>query len=175
MKKLIIAIVLATVLIAGGLGGFAYANNNSHVPMTGQKLVGWGAFGPDPPDSFFDTVFLFTNPDCVSEITIDRISIIQGDNGTLIYEGPYLDRDGNPQTLVGPHEMRGVVLADYITEPPVHAMGYTLEIFWTGSDKIGLPLAGWYNVVTEVGGVDGSAFAVEMVNMEQILIPEKTK
>ena len=44
MKKVIIAVVLAVALLAGGLGGFVYANSNSHVPMTGQKLVidgGW--------------------------------------------------------------------------------------------------------------------------------------
>ncbi|MBA7489753.1 hypothetical protein ES702_00287 [subsurface metagenome] len=170
MKKLIVAIVLATVLIAGGLGGFAYANNNSHVPMTGQKLVGWGAFGPDPPDTFFNAVFLITNPDCVSEITIDQLSIISA-LGTVVYEGPYLDREGNlvPQTL-GPHEMRGVVLTDYIDEPPVHAMGYTVEIFWTWTDKKGLPLMG--TAYHHIDDPSTRGFATtQMVNMEQTLKP----
>ena len=45
MKKRIIGIALAVVLVAGGLGGLAYAQVNGHQPMTGQKLVGVGQLG----------------------------------------------------------------------------------------------------------------------------------
>jgi len=171
MKK-IIAIVLTVVLIAGGLGGFVYATNG-HTPMTGQKLVGMGVFGPDPPDGFFDAVFTFTNPDGVSEITIEQISIISA-LGTVIYEGPYLDSYGKPyEDPMIPHAIRAIVLSNYITEPPAHAMGYTVEIFWTNSHKKGLTLMGIVYHMTETTADSSTEFGTtQMVNMEQELEPE---
>ena len=151
MKKIIIAVVLAVVLVAGGLGGFVYANNNSHEPMTGQKLVGGGGCSADE-DAFFETVIQFTNPDCVSEITIEQVSIVKED-GTVIHEGKLLDREGYDWPMpLGPHEGGIIVLRDYVAWhdeeldpedfrdfPPG---GYTVEIFWTKSHQQGLPLTG---------------------------------
>ncbi len=186
MKK-IIAIVLAVVLIAGGLGGFVYAQVNGHEPMTGQKLVGFSAASVDG-DIYFEGIVTFTNPDGVSEITIEQLSIIAPD-GTVIHEGQLLDREGNPlpQTL-GPHEGGIIVLGDYVawyyTLDPwafrdFPLGGYTVEIFWSGSHQQGLPLIGWSIIVLlelEVGGnvIIGpvSGWSTQMVNMEQKLKPE---
>ncbi len=168
MKKTIIAVVLAVVLLAGGLGGFVYASNNSHVPMTGQKLVGFGRLGLPPDGSWLSmSWFNFTNPDCVSEITIERISLIRRD-GTVIYEGPLLRlvRDENGEVVdeipitesMKPHQIWGIGgLSGFMKNPEAinpdrwltfeearnltHNL-YTLEIFWTGNKK-GLPLIGW--------------------------------
>ena len=63
MKK-IIAVLLAVVLIGGGLGGFTYAQSSTHEPMTGQQLeeqkvkhkpIVIGAARPlSGPNSFFE-------------------------------------------------------------------------------------------------------------------------
>ncbi len=186
MKKIIIAVVLAVVLIAGGLGGFVYASSNSHVPMTGQKLVGFGSCMTDG-DIFFETVFMFTNPDGVGEIAIEQVSIIAPD-GTVIHEGELLDPAGNPLPMtLGPHEAGIIVLRDYVARhysldpwafrdfPPG---GGTVEIFWTKSHRQGLPLTGSSTVVlleleegTNVIIGPAAGWSTEMVNMEQELEP----
>ena len=165
MKK-IIAIVLAVMLVAGGLGGFVYANSSSHQPMTGEKLVGTGRLGLQPDGEWLSgSWFLFTNPDCVGEITIERISIIRRD-GKVIYEGSLLElvrEDGEvveerPITKpMKPHRIWGVPLGYFMKDPDADDPGrwltyeearnlefnhYTLEIFWTGTRQ-GLPLIGW--------------------------------
>lgn len=65
MKK-IIAVVLATVLVAGGLGSFAYAQG-TYEPMKGEKLIGIGSLGSKflhaEIYNGFWTGFLLTNPD----------------------------------------------------------------------------------------------------------------
>ncbi len=179
--KRIIAIVLALVLLAtGGLAGFVYAQVNGHEPMTGQKLVGWGAYAGDyypdggPPRFNQNTIFLITNPDGVSEITIERISIIQGDE-TLIYEGPLLHPNGTLWTEpMTPHEIRNINFGTYVPDRTVRPGLYTLEIFWAGSHKNGLPLIGKqvtsYHRWDEAGSIiDSHQYAVPMVNMEQKL------
>lgn len=83
MKKLI-GVILALLLFAGGLGGVVYAQG-THEPMVGQKLVGSEACGKATGILFY-TMFILTNPDCVSQITVDRVSVI-GADGTVIYEG----------------------------------------------------------------------------------------
>ncbi len=170
MKRIIIAVVLAVVLIAGGLGGFVYATNGSHEPMTGQKLVGTGLNG-SAVGVYWETGFTFTNPDGVSEITIEQISIIRSD-GTVIYEGtPWLEP-------IKPHGVRTIELDEYIEEPETLPPDiYTVEIFWGKSHKKGLPLIGSsMTVVLELDGVEVTGitgwFATEMVNMEQTLEPE---
>lgn len=204
MKK-IIAILLAVVLVAGGLGGFVYANNNSHVPMTGQKLVGMGRLGStDYPDGMWilwQPWFRVTNPDCVSEITIEQISIIKS-NGTVIYEGPLLlqetDEDGEvvsstPITTLKPHEIRIIPLWFYMPDPgdedhkwmsgeeakSLPGGWYTVEIFWSWTDEEGLPLIGWANQMKFKTLANEecmeSSNSVPMVNMEQVLKPEKEK
>jgi len=186
MKKIIIAIVLALVLVAGGLGGFAYANNNLHEPMTGQKLVGIGAYCSFPLEvngahDFISSSFVITNPDCVSEIMIDCISVFDT-WGELIYEGDLLPlSDGTPQSgLMKPHESRSIQLEEYIpeeytTESEAELL-FTVEIFWTKSRWRGLPLTGWAsnNIVRRDASTEEVieikfGGATPMVNMKQRL------
>ena len=186
MKKIIVMLLALVLLVVGGLGGIAYAQNNSHQPMTGQKLVGMGGCSVDG-DAFFEGILTFTNPDCVSEITIEQLSIIKED-GTVIHEGELLDRYGDPLPMtLGPHEGGIIVLRDYVAwhyglEPwafrDFSPGGYTVEIFWSGSHQQGLPLIGWSITVLlelEEGGnvIIGTAagWSTEMVNMEQRLKP----
>ena len=214
MKKTIIAVVLAVVLIASGLGGFVYAQNNSHEPMTGQKLVGFGRLGLQPDGMWLSmSYFNFTNPDCVSEITIEQISLIRRD-GTVIYEGPLLRlvRDDDGQVVeeipitesMKPHQIRGIGgLSGFMKDPEAsnpdrwltveearnlrHNL-YTLEIFWSWSDKEGLPLIGWASETkraadpalqglgldeSELWKLETSHSRIPMVNMEQKLTPKK--
>ena len=118
-KKQIIAIVLA-VLIGGGLGGFAYANDIQHEPLTGQKLVGYGAYAEWEDDGIhncLNTSIILTNPDCVSTLTVDRISVFAYD-GTCVYEGPFLKwREEIPwdEESMAPHETRMSELDQYLS------------------------------------------------------------
>ncbi len=199
MKKLI-AIVLAVVLVAGGLGGFAYAQvNSSHVPMTGQKLVGHGAYGVFPPEedgTYLEVAgsFTVTNPDCVSEITIDRISIFDFD-GIVIYEGDLFEVDwegGEPVVTywtepLKPHEQRWIEVDStmiYLRDQDYWEgdhIFFTVEIFWSWTDKQGLPLIGWAGGRIAKRDAEGhiiefqSGSATQMVNMEQVLEPAKEK
>lgn len=177
MRKVIIAILLAVVLLAGGLGGFVYASNSSHEPMTGQKLVGYGFFGEHYIAELggtlhSHTMFVFTNPDGVSEITIDRVSIFAFD-GTVLYEGPL--KPWPEERIMMPHEVDAVELHDYI-EPQDLLMPVTVEIFWTCSHKKGLPLTGWtqtgYSLFDDGNLVEASVGENQMVNMAQALEPE---
>jgi len=186
MKK-IVAIVLAVVLLAtGGFGSFAYAQVNGLEPMTGQKLVGWGPVGLAPGSNafLFLTQFILTNPDGVSEITIDRISVFNAD-GTMIYEGPLLvGMVGEELTEpLAPHQTVDIFLPYYILEgdpqaPWPESAYYTTEIFWTGT-KNGLPLTGWSWMATIDMDDEGNYSILstgamsQMVNMEQELVPEK--
>jgi hypothetical protein len=192
MKKLII-ISLAVVLLSGALGGFAYAKTTTHQPMVGQKLIGWGPSGIAPGNKSFimATEFFLTNPDCVSNITINKIAIIKSD-GTPIYEGPLLvgmqgEEFTNPLT---PHQVVDAFLPYYII---VYELGidpqnppstnpkdywpdlgyYTFEVSWTGN-RAGLSLMGSSWQVTTSEDPEGnytipstSALA-QMVNMTQI-------
>ena len=190
MKRIITILLALVLLVTGGLSGFAYAQVNGHQPMTGQKLVGYGPCMVDA-DIYFEGVFYFTNPDCVSEITIEQVSIIKED-GTVIHEGELLDREGNPlsQTL-GPHEAGAIVLSDYVARyyglgrwdyRDFPRGGYTVEIFWTVSHKQGLPLIG-SSITNTLELEEGTnkiidaktAWETEMVNVKQVLTPEKTK
>ena len=189
MKK-IVFLVMAVVLIAGAVGGFAYAQSDTtHQPMTGQKLVGWGLFGNAPgaiPGTIFNTILVLTNPDCVSQITINRISIIAG-NGTLIYEGPPLDFTGNATaTLLGPHQSISTELTDYYLPLPADFRDFplgglhTVEVSWTGA-KGGLPLTGWsYTLTANFDSGTGQIIqnlsttaATQMINMTQTLTKGK--
>ena len=183
--KRIIAVMLAVVLVVGGLGGFVYAQDNSHEPMTGQKLVGSGVFAewtyPDGPNAKMGTGFLITNHDCVSEITIDRIFVFAFD-GTVVYEGPLrvkIDHAWEEHTgLVKPHETLQTSL-EYYDLPEITGeleMIYTVEIFWRWTNKEGLPLTGWAwtsQVKRDVDTEEAVDIAMndmtQMVNMEQVL------
>jgi branched-chain amino acid transport system substrate-binding protein len=192
--KRIIAVLLAVVLVAGGLGSFAYAQvNSSHEPMTGQKLVGTSQFGSAPHYGglvTYEAVFTFTNPDCVGEITVDRISIIRED-GTVIYEGQFLRQrvedgevvDSTPVTIMKPHGIWFVNLAQYMPNGKggwlngeqarsLALVWYTVEIFWTGS-KQGCPLTGDVLSKRVWNGDQGNVALASspMVNLEQKLMP----
>ena len=58
---------------------------------TQQKLIGHGVYAewtyPDGTNTTIFSGFFLTNPDGVSEITIERISVFAYD-GTVVYEGP---------------------------------------------------------------------------------------
>ena len=190
MRKRTIGIILAAVLVAGGLGGFAYATNTEREPMTGQKLVGQGMCAEwtvGGIDYYSTTSFMFTNPDCVSEITIERVCVFAY-NGTVVYDEygkdallPLSD-ETEMSELMGPHETRCIQLGEYVSDwwgasdQTEADMLFTVEIFWSGSHPQGLPLIGLGvgAVVMRDGGVvvgmelGGSS---PMVNMEQKLKP----
>jgi len=197
MKK-VIGIMLAVVLLASGFGGFAYAQSQ-HEPMTGQKLVGCGTHGTVDivgAHVFFTTYFHFTNPDCVSEITIKRISIIRRD-GMVIYEGPLLRQEVEGIEVfesipwmepMKPHEMRRIFVQYYFADPddPKHdwmnrdeanalpLSQYTVEIFWTKNHRSGLPLIGLseemkFKRLSGDGEYMESGYRTQMVNMRQRL------
>jgi len=173
MKKKVLVLVLVAALVVGGVSGVVYANSNSHVPMTGQKLVGYGFYDEHylaeiDGTLHLHTLFVFTNPDCVSDITIEQVSIFAFD-GVVLYEG-FLDREG-PVTME-PHEANGIELQDYIGYQDL-LMPVTVEIYWTGAEE-GLPLTGWaqtgHGIFDKKGRlVQGAATETQMVNMKQIL------
>jgi len=175
MKKIIVMLLALVLLVIGGLGGFAYAQVNIEHPMIGQKLVGYGFFGEHYVEEIdrtvqLHTMFVFINPDCVNEITIDGVFILDWD-GTVLYEG-YLLGFTEP-VIMKPHEVNAVELHDYI-DPQELLMPVTVEIFWTGSQKSGLPLTGWAQTGHlmfdgEENLVEGSVDENQMVNMEQEL------
>jgi len=164
--------------------------------MTGQKLVGWGGCAewssPDEPYlvSHLSTGFFVENPDAVSEIAIDRVCIFASD-GELLYEDPLRVKvDGEWEEYTGPlkpHEKLLTGLEYYELPPPKSEAeilcAYTVEIFWSWTDKEGLPLTGWattLNVVRKATDpydvVDIMVWrTTQMVNMEQVLKPEKPK
>ena len=156
-----------------------------HEPMTGQKLVGQGVcmewtWPGEPYVNHADTAFFLTNPDCVSEITIENICVFAYD-GTVVYEGLLRVKvDDEWEVYTGPlkpHQTLQTSLS-YYDLPELEyevEMWYTVEVFWNGA-KEGLPLTGWaasWNVVREAG--NGEAIDIimwgttQMVNMEQVL------
>ena len=151
-----------------------------HEPMTGQKLVGMGYLGEhydEESDITFQlhTMFSFTNPDGVSEITIDRVSIFAFD-GTVLYEGPL--KPGTEERIMMPHEVDAVELHDYLE--PADLIPVTVEIFWSWTDKEGLPLIGWQLTTIGIQDAEGNPIEMtssesQMVNMEQVLEPAKEK
>lgn len=181
MKKKIIGVLLAVVLVASGLGSLAYAQVNGHEPMTGQKLVGMGEIGTlgDIAQVFFSV--WFTNPDCVSQITIDRASIIRGD-GEAIFEGKLSELPFDFGDVLKPHQTIHIPL--FLCMPdgsggwlsPGEALAlphtnYTVEIFYSVSQKGGLPLIGRIDQSVGSPGASGDMSMWPMVNMEQKLRP----
>jgi len=119
-----------------------------------------------------NSLFSFTNPDCVNDIEITKIAIIRGD-GNIIYEGPYLQVqfDGTRAIIdrpMKPHEVWGLVLFQYMylggdpTAPSSWVdvftaikqprQAYTVEIFWRPAGKGStLPLMGqWYTTTDKL-------------------------
>jgi hypothetical protein len=199
--KKIIAVLLAVVLVAAGLGSFAYAQVNGHEPMTGQKLVGMAALGHFDSGQvrrFAIATLGINNPDCVAEITIEKMVII-GEDGSVVYEGPFLRTPiSNPSSPDPPEQMTrplkphegwecflascipdgegGWLPADEVLNRP--RTQYMVEIFWSGHKK-GLPLGGGITPASlTVSLTDGQILSesfsvVIMGHMEQKLGPEE--
>ena len=161
--------------------------------MIGLKLIGQGSYAEwemGGTYNYLKSGFNFTNPDCVSEITIDRVSIFDI-HGDVVYEDPllWLTREDDELEAeewtepMKPHETRFIELGEYIewvkwepapAEHDIEGMLYTVEIFWTWTDKKGLPLTGWaltaYALFDNEGNlVEVSTTETQMVNMEQEL------
>ena len=129
--------------------------------MGKQKLIGVGQLGkintPRGTEVRYWTRFDFTNPDCVADIIIERISLIRGD-GEKIYGGPLLELERNAAGEVvkektitepmKPHEIRSLMLRYFIRDPktrkwltPVRRIDLTARyIHWrySGLGKSGL-------------------------------------
>jgi hypothetical protein len=154
-----------------------------------QKLVGSGACAewtyPGETDvNHLDTGFFLTNPDGVSGITIDHISVFAYD-GTVVYEGPLRVKvDDEWEVYTGPlkpHETLQTGLGYYDLPELTHEveMWYTVEVFWRWTDKEGLPLTGFAaSFIVVRDAVTGEAIDIimsgttQMVNMEQALDSE---
>ena len=152
-----------------------------------QKLVGFGSYAPsfemEGAHCNLNSSFILTNPNSISDITIERICVFAYD-GTVVYEGSLLHwREETPWLEpMKPHETRESELAQYVSEfewpsESEEWMMFTVEIFWT--TKGGLPLTGW--VGTAIIKRDAAtqalidieyAGATQMVNMAQALEPE---
>jgi hypothetical protein len=133
MKKVALVLVLVACLVALGASGvITQAEDGSHEPMKGMKLVGIGEVGSVIQSGYNkmfvrDTRFVITNPDCANNITIEGMFIISS-NGTVVYEGPLynvvLDETVGPPhfrdlnnvidrvevTTLGPHEQVRIML-----------------------------------------------------------------
>lgn len=165
MKK-IIGIILAVVLLASGLGGFAYAKSES---MKGHKLIGLTCVGTQQGEGWEVTFLSFAriqNADCVGEINIERLSIVRWDGPesdpptTVVYEGPFLCKadplSGEPVEMnrpMKPYEFWGFDLAscipdgedgwcdrdDVLSDPMTR---YTVEICWSAKRMVCSPIGG---------------------------------
>ncbi|MFC2001629.1 hypothetical protein ACFLUZ_03890 [Chloroflexota bacterium] len=162
MKKLI-AILLAVVVVAGGLGGFVYAL--THEPIEGQKLIGYGPYGKNQSGADLSTLFTVTNPDCEREITINQVSVIKADDGTEYVVGL-------PNPTLQPHGVRAFRLRNVL--PPgseeQDSRFYTLEVSWSDHKK-GLPLIG-HVVIFQINSFDDGRYStsktrVPMESMKQ--------
>ena len=170
MKKKIVLSLLVVVLVLAGLSGGVYASN-IHKANVGDKLVGLGSSGtfeiPSVLKEWSNSVFFFTNPDCINSIDITKISVIRGD-GTVIYEGPFIWvlLDGTRVVVtepMQPHQVRAISLASYmykgtgeITDPnswldiitaiTQPSQSYTVEVSWKSTAKKAsvCPLMGYW-------------------------------
>ncbi|MFC2068671.1 hypothetical protein ACFLTP_06645 [Chloroflexota bacterium] len=130
MKKKLVLVLAAVVLLMAGIGGVVYAVGG-HEPVTGQKLVGVGPMGTveiGPGPITRQASFQFTNPDCIEDITITKVSVMENGNGDVIYEGPFVGVDTEGAEVVrtvitelAPHDVRGIRLWQYM---------------WIGPDEI---------------------------------------
>ncbi len=191
MKKTVFLIVIALVLIAGAVGGFAYAQSQpAHEPVLGQKLVGCGGlsvFYEVDQDTLQYSRFLITNPDCIGNATNIQICIIS-DNGT-VYEGKLISPLTEPTevTWLGPHQSGVIDLVSCVYTGTnlleLQAAAYTVEVTWTGA-KGALPLIGWswFGTATFLRDENNqpvlhenqtTSALTQMVNMTQVLTKGK--
>jgi branched-chain amino acid transport system substrate-binding protein len=199
--KKIIALLLVVVFIAAGLGGAAYAQSDGHETMVGPKLVGIAEIGKIDSGQV-RRVFLpdlrIYNPDCLAEIAVERMSIIDED-GNVVYEGPFLRTPtsapgGPPEVMtrpLGPHEAWDCFLPACIPDgsggwlPMNQVLNHprticTVEIFWSG-DEDGCPLGGEVMqlnrlVNQQTGDIISEAMATRALErLEQKIAPEPPK
>jgi hypothetical protein len=147
-------------------------------PMTRGKLVGQGSYAEWEDDGIHKSLnvgFILTNPDGVSEITIDRISVFAYD-GRLVYEGPFLKwREEIPwDEPMKPHETRKSDLDQYVSEfewPSESEiwMNFTVEISWTKSHQRGLPLAGWVGTAIIRRDSEGHLIEIELAGSTEMV------
>jgi tetrahydromethanopterin S-methyltransferase subunit G len=147
-------------------------------PMMRGKLVGQGSYAEWEDDGIHKSLnvgFILTNPDGVSEITIDRISVFAYD-GRLVYEGPFLKwREEIPwDEPMKPHETRKSDLDQYVSEfewPSESEiwMNFTVEISWTKSHQRGLPLAGWVGTAIIRRDSEGHLIEIELAGSTEMV------
>lgn len=155
MRRKAILVVLAIVLVLGGIGGgIAYAIDNGHQPNYGNKLVGIGSYGfsEDPIKGTFEfgAHFGITNPDCVHSIKITRIALLDS-AGDVVWEESPIDLPEPLPEYLSPHQSVKISLqpAPGAGEPALDT--YTVEIAWKAK-KGTSPLMG---VVSEYVGMLG--------------------
>jgi len=182
MKKKKLLTLLVIGMLVSGFAGAVYAMGE-HNPAHGDKLVGFGTLGTVSPTLKDSSVFFFTNPDCVNDIVIKRVSIISG-NGTAVYEGPYLqilpDDTREPRRVLKPHMQFKIALWDWMPdesggwlsedearELPIR--GYTVEIEWI-AEKETLPPMG-YGQRTQITVIPNqpSKIACHYIPMENMM------
>jgi hypothetical protein len=138
MKKRIILIVMALALVIGALaGGITYAQME-HQPIYGNKLVGTLTVGYtiEPQGKLnFAGHFVITNPDCLHDIIITRLAVLDT-SGDVIMEGPPGDLDF--PVVLGPHQ--SVFIPVELDLGPVCEV-ITAEIAWEAK-KGTCPLTG---------------------------------
>ena len=171
MKKSRIISLIIVIVALVGVAGAVYAKDSHHGTDV-NMLVGLGYMGnmPDPggENAYVHSFFAFTNPDPDNSIEITKIAIMH-DDGTVLYEGPYLVLDENTNRIIvtrpmEPNEMWYVFLFYYIyqggelTDPGSWLTvqeafeqvntGYTVKIFWEPVNKSKTcQLIGWEHFV----------------------------
>ena len=128
MRKIIV-VVLAVALLTIGVGGLVYAQTTTHEAVKGDKLIATvplGTFTSGAGDDVrYTSWFEITNPDCNTEIVIERIAIIRAD-GVVIYEGPFIEliREAGEVTEeiiitepLQPHHVLNIVLRYMMKDP----------------------------------------------------------
>ena len=196
MKKKLVLALLAIFLVLAVVGGGVYGNNHK---AWGNKLVGFGQLGIFNIPGYFEgsnSLFHFTNPDCDTDIAINKVSVISS-NGAIVYEGPYVKMP--PPGMMGPyevvniirpHEMLEISLPSYIWTGAIDAdptnpgnwlpislavnqslVFYTVEISWEPVTRKGatVPLAGWVDTRINQGNPTSHSIMLrnDMKNLTQ--------
>jgi len=173
----IIAITLALMVLAtGGIGGLVYAQSGEHEPILGHKLVGAGVYGVTTGEEGSHrstSIFTLTNPDCVSSIDLEQISLFDQD-GNILYEGQLLLPEGGVLTMLNPHETYVATFSLYLGASPSPGIAVSMEIFWSWSQEEGLPLIGqrriiFYDIDASGNIIVSRGFEVSLVHLEQEL------
>lgn len=164
MKKRIALALSLVALLLVTLGGGVYAAG-THGPAPVNKLVGVGYLGMETfPSGLTENQgggFTFTNPNCDDEITITQVSIFRED-GSIVYQGPYIKVTPPPPVIPPPPETREV-----ITRPmePHEVWGVGLGTYmWTGEgDPADLTDPDNWLTIPEVNALPLQPYTVEIV------------